>query len=62
MRIRQRRPSLYRGRYRHQRLANGSGVGRVRLDAAGAPVAVDVLWLNGECVRFTEGRESDWVN
>lgn len=61
-RIRQRRPSRHSGRYRHQRLVNGSGVGRVRLNTEGAPISVEVLWMTGECVRFTEGRASDWVH
>jgi len=61
-RIRQRRPSQYGGRYRHQRLANGSGVGRIRLDEEGAPISIEMLWVNGECLRFTEGRTADWVH
>ncbi len=61
-RIRQRRPSPHSGRYQHQRLANGSGIGRLRLNDEGAPISIEMLWVNGECLRFTEGRTTDWVH
>ncbi len=59
MRIRQRRPSHHKERYRHQRLVNSSGIGRVWLDDEGAPSAVEVLKVNGEVVSFTKGHDFD---
>ncbi|HPY40328.1 MAG TPA: alkaline phosphatase D family protein, partial [Thiolinea sp.] len=47
MRIQQRRPSEHQGRYRHQRLYNGSGIGRVFFDEAGAPERIEVLSTRG---------------
>ncbi|HPQ97814.1 MAG TPA: hypothetical protein PLN94_19720, partial [Thiolinea sp.] len=43
MRIRPRRPSEHAGRYRHQRLVNGSNLGRVMLDPDGVPQVIEVL-------------------
>lgn len=62
MRIRMRRPSNYSGRYRHQRLVNGCGIGRVVFDAEGRPVSIEHLLSSGETVEFKQGYESDWVH
>ncbi|MEM7257029.1 MAG: alkaline phosphatase D family protein [Pseudomonadota bacterium] len=62
MRIRQRRPSQYSGRYRHQRLVNGAGVGRVVFDESGRPVTIEHVLADGEAVAFLQGYESDWVH
>lgn len=62
MRIRQRRPTQYSGRYRHQRLVNGAGVGRVYFDEAGRPVTIEHVLADGEAVGFVQGYESDWVH
>jgi len=62
MRIRQRRPGQYSGRYRHQRLVNGCGLGRLTLDEQGRPVRIEHLLTSGEAVEFTDGYESDWVH
>lgn len=62
MRIRQRRPGDYSERYRHQRLVNGCGVGRVYLDADGKPVKIEQVLATGEAVEFVAGYDSDWVH
>lgn len=62
MRIRQRRPSQYSNRYRHQRLVNGCGVGRVTLDTEGRPEKIEQVLASGERVEFVKGYESDWVH
>ena len=62
MRIRQRRPGNYSERYRHQRLVNGCGVGRVFLDAEGKPTRIEQVLATGEAVEFVAGYESDWVH
>ncbi|MEZ5479542.1 MAG: alkaline phosphatase D family protein [Thiolinea sp.] len=60
MRIRSRRPDKHEGRYQHQRLLNGNGIGRVRLDEQGEPVVIEVLWVDGQQIGFTEGYDWDW--
>lgn len=62
MRIHQRRPGEHAGRYRHQRLHNGSSIGRVFLDADGAPVEIEMLTPDGEAIPFLPGYASDWVD
>ncbi len=62
MRIRQRRPGQYRERYRHQRLVNGCGIGRVCFDANGKPTRIKHVLAAGDTVTFTAGYESDWVH
>lgn len=62
MRIQQRRPSEHQGRYRHQRLYNGSGIGRVFFDEAGAPTRIEILSSRDECVQFNQGYDSDWMD
>ncbi len=62
MKIRPRRPSPHRRRYRHQRLVNGSNIGRVRFDETGVPIAIEVLMADGECIAFTQGYKNDWVH
>lgn len=62
MRIRQRRPSHYSGRYPHQRLVNGAGVGRVLFDDEGRPTKIEHVLADGEAVQFLQGYESDWVH
>jgi len=62
MRIRQRRPSQYSARYRHQRLVNGAGIGRVTFDGEGRPVRIEHVLATGESVEFLPGYESDWVH
>ncbi len=62
MRIRPRRPGKHNQRYRHKRLVNGCNIGRVWFDVEGAPSKIEVLLTNGECIAFTEGYESDWVD
>lgn len=62
MRIQQRRPSEHEGRYRHQRLYNGSGIGRVFFDEAGAPERIEILSIRDECIEFNRGYDSDWVD
>ncbi|MEZ5535130.1 MAG: alkaline phosphatase D family protein [Thiolinea sp.] len=60
MNIRPRRPAAHETRYRHQRLLNGNGIGRVRLDKEGAPVVIEALWSDGQDIAFTKGYEQDW--
>lgn len=60
MHIRSRRPAEHDGRYRHQRLLNGNGIGRVRLNAEGEPVVIETLWIDGQQVAFKEGYDWDW--
>ena len=62
MRIQQRRPVGHQNRYRHQRLYNGSGIGRVFFDEAGAPERIQILSTRDECIEFSQGYESDWVD
>lgn len=62
MRIQQRRPSDYNDRYRHQRLYNGSAIGRVFFDEAGAPERIEVLSDRDGCVQFNQGYDSDWMD
>lgn len=62
MRIQQRRPSEHLDRYRHQRLYNGSGIGRVFFDEAGAPERIEILSSRDECVQFNQGYDSDWMD
>ena len=62
MRIRQRRPGQYRDRYRHQRLVNGCGIGRIHFDETGKPTRIEHILAAGETVVFTTGYESDWVH
>lgn len=62
MRIQQRRPTEHAGRYRHQRLYNGSGIGRVFFDEAGAPERIEILSSRDECIHFTQGYDSDWMD
>jgi hypothetical protein len=62
MRIRQRRPGQYTDRYRHQRLVNGCGIGRVCFDPQGRPVRIEQLLATGDTVGFTAGYDSDWVH
>lgn len=60
MNIRPKRPAPHEARYRHQRLLNGNGVGRVKLNEAGAPVVIEVLWVDGQDIAFGKGYEEDW--
>ncbi|MCB1619296.1 MAG: alkaline phosphatase family protein [Thiothrix sp.] len=60
MRIRPRRPSEHAGRYRHQRLVNGSNLGRVMLDPDGVPQVIEVLMPDAGSIHFTEGYEHEW--
>ncbi len=60
MHIRSRRPAEHDGRYRHQRLLNGNGIGRVRFNAAGEPVLIETLWVDGQQIAFKEGYDWDW--
>lgn len=62
MRIQQRRPSDHSGRYPHQRLYNGSGIGRVFFDENGAPDRIQILSTRDECIQFNRGYESDWMD
>ena len=62
MRIQQRRPSEHEGRYRHQRLYNGSGIGRVFFDETGAPERIQILSTRDECIEFNQGYDSDWMD
>ncbi|TXH68230.1 MAG: alkaline phosphatase family protein [Thiothrix sp.] len=62
MRIQQRRPSEHSGRYPHQRLYNGSGIGRVFFDEAGAPEQIQILSTRDECIQFNRGYETDWMD
>ncbi|WP_298610216.1 alkaline phosphatase D family protein [uncultured Thiothrix sp.] len=62
MRIQQRRPSEHSGRYPHQRLYNGSGIGRVFFDENGAPERIQILSTRDECIQFNRGYESDWMD
>lgn len=62
MRIRQRRPGQHRARYRHQRLINGAGYGRVSFTEAGKPERIEHVLADGEAVEFLPGYESDWVH
>lgn len=62
MRIKQRRPSQYSGRYPHQRLVNGAGVGRVYLNESGQPTRIEHVLATGEVVEFSPGYETDWVH
>ena len=62
MRIQQRRPSEHSGRYPHQRLYNGSGIGRVFFDEAGAPERIQILSVRDECIQFNQGYDSDWMD
>lgn len=59
--IRQRRPGEHQNRYRHQRLLNGSGIGRVWLDQDGAPIEIEELLVTQEVVPFKEGYDWDWI-
>ncbi len=52
MKLRARRPDGDR----HRRLVNGSALGRVRLDATGAPTEISLLLAEGGEVRFLEPR------
>ncbi len=60
MHIRSRRPGQHGGRYRHQRLLNGNGIGRVRLNKEGEPVVIEILWIDGQQIVFKEGYDWDW--
>ncbi len=60
MHIRPRRPSEHNGRYRHQRLLNGNGIGHLKLDEQGEPVVIGVLWVDGQDITFGTGYERDW--
>lgn len=62
MRIQQRRPSEHSDRYPHQRLYNGSGIGRVFFDQQGAPERIQILSTRDECIQFNQGYESDWMD
>ena len=62
MYIRPRRPIHQKDRYRHQRLLNGNGIGRVRLDETGQPVIIESLQTDIEQpVAFKEGYHLDWL-
>jgi len=62
MYIRPRRPIYEEGRYRHQRLLNGNGIGRVRLDESGKPTVIESLQVNNkQPVAFEEGYHLDWL-
>jgi len=62
MYIRPRRPIYEQGRYRHQRLLNGNGMGRVRLDESGQPIAIESIPVNQEePITFEEGYHLDWL-
>jgi len=62
MYIRPRRPIYEEGRYRHQRLLNGNGIGRVRLDESGQPIAIESIPVNQEePITFEEGYHLDWL-
>ncbi|MGB0846447.1 MAG: alkaline phosphatase D family protein [Thiolinea sp.] len=60
MHIRSRRPAEHDGRYRHQRLLNGNGIGRVRFNESGEPVVIETLWMDGQEIAFKEGYDWDW--
>nr|CAA6822480.1 MAG: PhoD-like phosphatase [uncultured Thiotrichaceae bacterium] len=60
MHIRPRRPADHTGRYRHQRLLNGNGIGRLRLNDQGEPEEIEVLWVDGQDIKFGAGYERDW--
>lgn len=62
MRIRQRRPDNYSARYRHQRLVNGCGIGRVLIDEQGCPIRIEHVLSTGEAVEFLPGYKTDWVH
>ena len=60
--IRPRRPINVEGRYRHQRLLNGNGIGRVMLDTEGQPTLIESLQADPEqTVSFKEGYHLDWL-
>ena len=62
MYIRPRRPIYEEGRYRHQRLLNGNGIGRVRLDETGQPTVIESLQADREeAIKFKEGYHLDWL-
>lgn len=62
MYIRPRRPIYEEGRYRHQRLLNGNGIGRVRLDETGQPTVIESIQVDKEKpVGFKEGYHLDWL-
>lgn len=60
MSVRPRRPAQHENRYRHQRLLNGNGIGRIKLDESGEPVVAEVLWADGQTINFNMGYERDW--
>lgn len=62
MRIRQRRVGQFPTRYKHQRLLNGSGIGRVWLDDQGAPEKIEELQATDLCIPFYKGYNTDWVD
>lgn len=62
MKIQQRRPSEYQGRYKHQRLLNSNSIGRVWIDDQGKPYQIETVKTNGEIVQYLEGHQADWVH
>lgn len=62
MKIQQRRPSNYQGRYQHQRLLNSNSIGRVWIDNEGKPYQIETVKTNGEIVQYLEGHQADWVH
>lgn len=62
MRIRQRRPGQFPGRYKHQRLLTRSGIGRVWLNDEGVPVQIEELQAPDLCIPFHKGYATDWVD
>ncbi len=60
MNIRPRRPAEHNKRYRHQRLLNGNGIGRIRLGDQGEPKVIEVLWVDDQDIEFGKGYERDW--
>lgn len=62
MYLRPRRPIYEEGRYRHQRLLNGNGIGRVRLDEQGKPTVIESIQVNkAKPISFKEGYHLDWL-
>lgn len=60
MRIRPRKPSTQD--YRHQRLVNGNGIGRVWLDEHGEPTRIETLHANGQKISYLTRGADDWYD
>jgi len=60
MHIRPRRPSKHDGRYRHQRLFNGNGIGYLQLNEEGEPTRIDIHCVDGKLISFVDGYDEDW--